>query len=150
MRTIRKLLTVAGFIIAATIVVGSAAAAPAFQPLTLVKDCSQFTGNIPSSCTITASNLAVIPVGSKVFYYGPVISNPAFLSSSIILDAGDGNTALGHCNVNRSATPKLGICAFWAGSGSLAGFQAIVMVTADAEKAKVWHWDGSYVLAPSN
>src|SRR5438552_1546081 len=106
MRSIRNLLVITSAIFALTAFAQLAAAAPAFQPLTLTKDCNQFTGTIPSSCTVTASNLAAIPIGSKVFYYGPVISNPAFLSSSIVLDAGNGNTAVGYCNVNRSANPK--------------------------------------------
>ena len=44
-----------------------------------------------------------------------------------------------------AAGPK-GICAFYAGSGTLAGFMAIAQVSVDS--AGIWHWDGSYLLDP--
>jgi len=147
MRLVRNFLAVASTTLALSALASAVSADSAFQPLSLTKECSKFNGNVPSYCTITNSNLGAIPVGSKVFYYGPVLKNPEFLSSSVVLDAGGDNTAVGYCNVDRAATPKLGICTFWAGSGSLAGFQAIIRVTVDANKS--WHWDGSYSLSPS-
>ena len=63
-----------------------------------------------------------------------------------MLDNGEGDTAMGNCIVDFGAGPK-GICAFYAGSGSLAGFSAIVQVTVDDKQ--VWHWEGSYAITNS-
>ncbi|MBL8907787.1 MAG: hypothetical protein JNM20_14035 [Rhizobiales bacterium] len=119
-------------------------AAPAMQPLKISKECSGFTGDTPSFCTITESNLAAIPAGTKILYYGPVLTNPLFVSSTAIIAVGNGDSALGYCVTYDSASPPSGTCAFHAGSGTLAGFQAIVTVTVDYKQ--IWHWDGGYVL----
>ena len=144
MRTIRNLLKVAGCIVVSAFLAASASAAPAFQPLKLSKECSKYTGDIGSFCTITESNFAPIPVGTKIFYYGPMTGSPLFTSSSVVIDAGVGNTAIGYCIVEDNANPPLGKCAFSAGTGTLAGFQAIATVTVDAKQ--IWHWDGGYVI----
>ncbi len=116
---------------------------PKMAPLTLTKECSQYSGGTPSFCTILESSLAALKKGTKVLYYGPVTNNPAFSTNNVVLDDGAGNTAMGNCIVDFGAGPK-GICAFYAGSGTLAGFSAIVQVTVDANM--VWHWDGSYAM----
>jgi hypothetical protein len=116
-------------------------AADDLKPLSLAKECSKFTGKPGDYCTITASNFGAVPVGARVIYYGPVIG-PVILASAILIDAGDGNTAIGSCNVNL---PKsAGTCTFWAGSGTLAGFQAIVTLTIDNKG--LFHWDGGYSM----
>jgi hypothetical protein len=123
-----------------------AAAGPALQPLKVSKECSQYSGGVPSFCSITESSLAAIKPGSKILYYGPVTNNPAFSSNNVILDDGAGNTAAGNCIVDFGGGPA-GFCAFYGGSGTLAGFQAIVKVTVDAKQIR--HWEGGYVLAPA-
>jgi hypothetical protein len=120
------------------------AADPAMQPLKVAKECSQYAGGVPSFCTITESSLPALPVGTKVLYYGPVTNNPNFSSNNVVLDDGAGNTAMGNCIVDFGGGP-LGFCAFFAGSGSLAGFTAIVKVTVDDKQ--LWHWEGSYAIA---
>ena len=55
-----------------------------------------------------------------------------------------GYSAVGYCVTYDSASPPLGTCAFHAGSGTLAGFQAVVTVTVDDKQ--IWHWDGGYLL----
>ena len=123
-----------------------AASAPAIaagpQALSLVKECSEFTDHSGDHCTITKSSFATIPVGSKIYYYGPVIG-PAILSTAIVLDAGDGTTAIGYCNVDLPKSS--GACTFWAGSGKLVGFRALVNLTVDGDG--LFHWDGNYTLA---
>ena len=123
-----------------------AADVPKMQPLMLSKDCSQFSGGVPSSCTVLESNLPALKKGTKILYYGPVNDNPTIMSSNVVLDNGAGDTAMGNCIVDNGAGPK-GVCAFYAGSGALAGFSAIVQVTVDAKQ--VWHWDGSYAISAS-
>ena len=122
----------------------AASAAPAMESLKIAKECSQYSGEIPSFCTVTESNLAAIPKGTKIFYYGPVTNSPLFSSSAVVLAVGPGDSAVGHCIVYDTAKPPLGLCAFNAGSGTLAGFQAIVKVTVDDKQ--IWHWDGGYLL----
>jgi hypothetical protein len=114
--------------------------------LTVSKECSQYAGTVPSFCTIVESSLPALKAGTKVLYYGPVTNNPAFSSNNVILDDGAGSTALGNCIVDFGAGPK-GICAFYAGSGALEGFSAIVQVTVDNKS--IWHWEGAYALAPA-
>ncbi|WP_104663228.1 hypothetical protein [Ensifer adhaerens] len=122
----------------------AASTPPATQPLKIAKECSQFTGDTPSFCTITESNLEAIPAGTKILYYGPVVANPLFSSSTAVIAVGNGDSAVGYCVVYDTAKPPLGTCAFHAGSGTLSGFQAIVKVTVDDKQ--IWHWDGDYVL----
>jgi hypothetical protein len=111
-------------------------------PLSIAKECSKFTGHAGDFCTITQSSLAAIPVGAKVIYFGPVLG-PPILASTVLIDAGGGNTAMGSCNVEQ--TTWTGTCAFWAGSGSLQGFEGLVKLTVD--KTGLFHWDGAYSLA---
>jgi hypothetical protein len=151
MRTARSLLILCT--LAATAVGSSAmaqspeAGSPAppaggMEGLNLAKECSSMTGQIGDHCTFTSSNIEAIPVGATAIYYGPVLG-PAFISSSVVIDAGDGDTATGYCSVDLSGTP-LGMCSFVGGSGSLAGFQGVVTVTVD--EAGSWHWDGAYQI----
>ncbi len=128
----------------ALIVPAIAADAPKMEKLTLSKECSQYSGGVPSFCTVLESDLPALKAGTKVLYYGPVNNNNSFSSNNVVLDDGAGNTAMGNCIVDFGAGPK-GICAFYAGSGSLAGFSAIVEVSVDAKQ--VWHWEGSYAIA---
>jgi hypothetical protein len=119
--------------------------APKLLPLKFSKECSDYNGETPSFCTITESSLKEIPAGTKVLYYGPVLSSPLFTSSSIVLAVGPGDSAIGYCIVYDTANPPAGHCAFSAGSGTLAGFQAILNVTVDDKQ--IWHWEGGYLLA---
>ncbi|MBL0370938.1 hypothetical protein JJB09_02755 [Rhizobium sp. KVB221] len=137
----RLLILSAGTILALASV---AFAAPAMQPLKISKECSQYTGDTPSFCTITESNLAAIPSGTKILYYGPVTGSPYFGSSTAVIAVANGDSALGYCVTYDTASPPFGTCAFHAGSGTLAGFQAIVKVTVDDKQ--IWHWDGGYLL----
>ena len=121
-----------------------AAETPKLQPLHFSKECSKYTGETPSFCTITESDLAAIPVGTRVLYYGPVTNSPLFTSSSVVLAVGPGDSAIGYCIVYDTASPPAGHCAFSAGSGSLAGFQAILNVSVDDKQ--IWHWEGGYLL----
>jgi hypothetical protein len=103
------------------------------------KECSKFTGGVPSFCTIIASSFGPLK-NVKVRYYGPMLgSNDQFVSSDMVLEAKSGGTAIGHCIVYFAAGPA-GICTFTAGSGSLAGFRAVVKVTVDDDDK--WHWVG--------
>ena len=125
-----------------SIIAPALAAAPTPQPLNIAKECSQNNGKPGAFCTITKSSLGAIPVGTKIFYYGPVMG-PPILSSDVVLGAGEGNTAIGYCNVELAKAA--GTSTFWAGSGTLSGFQAILTLSIDS--TGLYHWDGSYTLA---
>jgi len=122
------------------------AASPTGTAIHLVKNCSTFTAEIPSYCVVSASDLAVIPVGAKVTYLGPLLDNPYFLSSNVRIDGAKGNTATGYCIFDGRPTEERGFCTFWAGTGALAGFTAILKVTIDAQGE--WHLDGQYYGNP--
>ena len=146
MHPIRSLLAVTGAILAFAVLAppASQAAPTAFAPLTVSKECSEFTGSVPSFCTIIDSNFQAL-IKTHVRYYGPALgSNGQFVSSTVVLDAGPGSgsnagTALGHCIVYIAAGPA-GMCSFNGGDGALAGFRAIVKVTVDMDG--IWHWEG--------
>src|SRR5262245_29743688 len=136
MRSIRILAVVAG------LVTGLAAAAPALAApsptdIHIVKDCSDYTGETPSFCTISGSDMDAWPPGAKVWYQGPVLTNTYFLSSNVLIDAGNGTTATGYCMFDSRATEQAGLCTFWKGTGGLAGFTAILHVSID--DVGIWH-----------
>ena len=145
MHPARKLLAVAGTIVVLAVVIPltSASAGTTLTPLHVTKECSEFTGDTPSFCTITVSDLAAIPVGAKVMYWGPVLTDPNFLSSSVVLRAGHGNRAFGYCQT--IADPYHGTCVFWRGTGTLEGFRASVDVT--YVSGADFDWDGTYAFS---
>jgi hypothetical protein len=143
MSRVGKLLAVAGTIVALAAVIPTASAGTALTPLHVTKECSEFTGETPSFCTITVSDLAAIPVGAKVMYWGPVLQDPNFLSSRVVLRAGHGNRAFGYCQT--IADPYHGTCVFWRGTGTLKGFHASVDVT--YVSGADFDWDGTYVFS---
>jgi hypothetical protein len=140
MSRVRKLLAVAGTLVAMAVVVPTASAGTALQPLHITKECSEFAGTTPSFCTITGSDLGAIPSGTKVMYWGPVLTDPNFMSSRAVLRAGHGNRAFGYCQT--IADPYHGTCTFWRGTGTLDGFHASVDVTYVSGADFVW--DGTY------
>jgi hypothetical protein len=155
MRSIRRLLVlVAGTIVALTVLSPSvstlvpsvSASSPRYGNLHVTKACSAYTGSAGSFCTITSSNLKAIKVGSKIVY--AQAAGKTALNSDIVLVAGSGNTAVGHCYLGYSTAAGdingLGQCTFSGGTGNFSGFQASVVVTASSTVAKGWNWDGTY------
>jgi hypothetical protein len=104
------------------------------------KNCSLYTGAAGSFCTITSSSLPEIKVGSKVLYDQAAGVPAGMLDSNIVLDAGDGNRAVGRCTLDFAT--GLGLCTFSDGTGELAGFHARVDVSFLG--GKDWAWDGTY------
>jgi hypothetical protein len=143
MRPARTAILVLGAILALGIQSSAVSASSTPHEAHLTKDCSTYTGVTPSLCTIAASDLDVVPIGTKVWYLGPVLTNTYFLSSNVSLDAGHGNVATGYCIFESK--PSTGICTFWKGTGTLTRFTATFDVTIDEQK--LWHWDGIYYFA---
>ena len=109
--------------------------------LHVTKECSEWTGAAGGFCTITSSNLAAIEVGSKVFYDQAAGIPTGLLDSDVVLDAGTGTRAVGHCTLDLGT--GLGLCTFSDGTGQFTGFHARVDVTPPTDGVN-WHWDGTY------
>jgi hypothetical protein len=114
--------------------------------LQVIKNCNNYTGQAGSYCTITSSNLAQIPSGTRVFYdqaFG--ISNPnppgGMLDSNVLLYVGTGDWAVGRCTLDGNT--NLGLCSFSDGVGPLTAFHARLDVS-PASGTNNYHWDGPY------
>jgi hypothetical protein len=109
------------------------------RALHVIKECGQFQGNPGEWCTIRRSNLRQIPAGSQVFYTQPAGIPAGLLDSNVVLDAGNGNRALGRCTVDMAT--RRGLCTFSDGTGRLAGFEARADVS--YVSGNDWRWDGA-------
>ena len=121
------------------------AASEQTRVLHVTKECSQYTYKAGSFCTITSSNLRRIKVGSRVYYDQDFGIPAGVLDSNVVLDAGDGDRAVGRCTLD--GTTGLGLCTFSDGTGRFAGFNARVDVAALGDGVN-WRWEGTYSLAP--
>src|SRR4029077_18493309 len=65
--------------------------------LHLQKECSKYTGAAGDYCTIVSSNVDAIGVGSRVYYLA-ALDGDSF-DGDVMLYAGHGNAAFGHCSV---------------------------------------------------
>jgi len=109
--------------------------------LHVTKECSQYTGAAGDFCTITSSNLAAIAVGSKIFYDQQAGIPTGFVDSNVVLDAGNGNKAVGRCTLDLMT--NLALCTFSDGTGTLRGFHARVDGSGTFAE---YHWDGTYTF----
>ena len=123
--------------------VASVSASPGKGELHVTKECSQYNGTAGSFCTITSSNLTEILVGSKVSYDQAAGIPSGLLDSNVVLDAGNGDRAVGRCTLDLST--RLGLCTFSDGTGRFTGFQARVEVSYVGPE---WAWDGTYSFTP--
>ena len=137
MRSARSLLAVGAIVAFAAL--APVASASSGSSLNLSKTCDNL-----GTCTVVASNVAALPVGTTETYYGPQYGDPV-LSSRVVISSSyaGGGTATGECSWPlRTAT---GICTFSQGTGALAGFHARVTVSANGDFS-LFHWDGTYRL----
>jgi hypothetical protein len=116
------------------------------RALHVTKECSEYRGEAGGFCTITSSNLARIKVGSRIYYDQPAGIPAGLLDSNVVLDAGNGNRALGRCTLDQAT--GLGLCTFSDGTGRFAGFNARVRVSPPSEEEKDWQWEGTYSFSP--
>jgi hypothetical protein len=106
----------------------------------LTKTCppSTYQGQIGGYCTVTSSNVARIPAGTKIFY--AQAATPPTLDSDVILYVGPGTTATGHCDLDLAT--RVGECRLWGGTRRLDGIRARVDVSHLG--GVNWAWDGRY------
>ena len=110
------------------------------RKLHITKECSEWVGNPGDWCTVTVSNVGRVPVGSRI-YYDQAAGVPAgLLDSNIVIDAGNGNRAVGRCTLDLAT--GLGLCTVSDGLGTLAGFEARMDVTCAG--GPDCDWDGTY------
>ena len=137
-----------GFAVAVAVAVAAtplASATPRSGELHATKECSGFTGNPGSFCTITTSNLPAIEVGSTILYLQPAaVFTPA--GSDVVLDLpGPGNNvAYGNCSL------AVGHCSFWGGTGKFTWFHASIAVSSTSSDGVNWAWDGTYSFSPKD
>ena len=120
----------------------SVSASPRSGFLQVDKECSEYQGQPGQFCTITSSSLSEIAPESKVIYTQPANVPVNMLDSNVLLDAGNGDRAIGRCTLDF-ATGR-GLCTFSDGTGSFAGFLARVEVSPPAFDGDDWHWRGTY------
>jgi hypothetical protein len=107
--------------------------------LHVTKECSQYTGEAGSFCTITSSNAALIPVGSKVVYAKAVAADGG-LDTDIVINTPNGDTAYGH--VVLDGATETGKVTLAGGTGRLAKATGALAV-APLDKPS-YSWDGPY------
>jgi hypothetical protein len=138
------MVTVSLLVVAASVLAVTASAQPGSRsndrnrPFHLTKECSEYAGGIGSYCTVTSSNVAAITVGTRIFY--AQAADPTSLDSDIILYAGSGKTATGHCALDFET--GLGQCTLSGGTRTLDGIRARVDVSYLG--GPNWAWDGTY------
>ena len=143
LRSLRASVVIAGvgaLALAFTTGGASLSASGGHRPMHVTKECSEYTALAGSFCTITSSNLRGIKKGSKVIYDQAAGIPKGMLDSNVVLDAGNGDRALGRCTLDFGT--GRGLCTFSDGTGELAGFHARVDVShLDGPN---WAWDGTY------
>ncbi len=143
MSTPTRLLAVSAAIVslvALALVPAGSASSPRPGALHLTKECSKYTGAAGDYCTIVSSNVDAIKVGSRVYYLA-ALDGDSF-DGDVMLYAGHGNAAFGHCKVNY--TTATGRCTLTGGVGQFKHFHANVVVSADPTNDVGALWDGTY------
>ncbi len=117
------------------------AASRAGGELHMTKECSEYTGQPGSFCTLTASNIDGIPVGCRVVYESA--AGEKTIESNVTLMFGDEKLVFGH--VLFDFTSNTGTLTLTGGTGAFTGLHADAVVTSDGGAEA--HWDGTYTIA---
>jgi hypothetical protein len=109
------------------------------ETLKVTKECSEYTGEAGSFCTITSSNFDSIPIGSRVVYTKAATADGG-LDTDIVVNTPNGDTAFGHMVVD--GVTQSGTVTLAGGTGKLAELAADLVVAPLAEPT--YSWEGSY------
>ena len=142
MRSKRIVLMMAAAIVMLAALTPGVAASPRSGDLHVTKECSEYTFEAGSFCTFTSSNIKAIESGDRIVY--AQAAGTVALDSDVVIVAGPGNKAAGHCTLVFASLP--GRCTFSGGTGTFTHFHASVAVSVDA--TGLWHWDGTYSFRP--
>ena len=141
-RSRKIVLSAVAAVLAIGFVAPSVGASPRSGDLEMTKECSAYFGHAGEFCTFLSSNIKAIPVGARIYYVEA--AGATTLDTDVVIVAGPGNVANGHCTLDFLALP--GRCAFLGGTGQFEHFHAAAAVTVDLHD--VWHWDGTYEFGP--
>ena len=123
-------------------------APPRSGDLVVAKECSGFVPtNVPPYCTITSSNLAAIPEGSRILYLDAAGLGTSTGGAVVLDPPGPGNNkAFGTCFLAGNPLH----CEFSGGPGIFTWFHAsvVVTVTDPGTTKELWHWAGTYSFTP--
>ena len=112
---------------------------PRSGTLHLTKECSEYTGEAGSFCTIASSNFEAIPIGSRVVY-AEAASDEGGLDTDIVVNTPSGETARGH--VVLDGATQTGKVTLAGGTGQFAKLAADLVVAPLDEP--IYSWDGTY------
>jgi len=107
--------------------------------LYVTKECSEFTGEAGSFCTIASSNFGPLPAGSKVVYAEAVTADGG-LDTDIVVTTPNGETVHGH--VVLDGATQTGTVTLAGGTGELATIAADLVVAPLGEPN--YSWEGPY------
>jgi hypothetical protein len=138
----RLLFLIGAAILALIAFAPSVAASPRSGHLQITKECSEYTGQAGSFCTFVSSNIKAIHSGARIYYVSA--AGATSLDTDVVIVAGPGNVAAGHCTLDFLALP--GLCRFSGGTGQFTHFQAWASVSVDG--TGLWHWDGVFSFSP--
>jgi hypothetical protein len=113
--------------------------APRDETLYVTKECSDYTGEAGSFCTIASSNFDGIPIGSKVVYAKAATADGG-LDTDIVVNTPNGDTAHGH--VLLDGATQTGSVTLAGGTGKLEKIAADLVVVPLAEPS--YSWEGPY------
>ena len=124
----RFLVVAVALVAVATVSVGVAASASSHRHgiLHLTKECSQYTGEVGSFCTITSSNLNAFPVGTRDVGLGAVGADGS-VDFDLVFEARGDNAAFGHATI--CGTCEVGTVTFSGGTGQFKKFAANLVLT---------------------
>lgn len=117
---------------------------PAFSvsgTLQVTKECSQYTGEAGSFCTITVSNCDAIPIGSKIVY-AKAVTETGGLDTDIVINTPKGDTGYGH--VVLDGATESGTVTLKGGTGQLANLAGELVVAPLAKPTYSWAGPYSY------
>ena len=104
------------------------------------KNCDQYTGLPGGFCTITASTLKQIPVGTRVVYKDAATATAVFTDVKLDPPNPGNNVAFGHVDLSR--VTRTGTASFSGGTGKFQHVTANVIVS--YLNGRNWAWDGTY------
>lgn len=123
---------------------------PRTGELHATKACPDYHGNAGDFCSITSSNVAMIEVGSTVFYAKALVDGKMDGDLILVPPGNDNSVAFGHVILDVTTATPGALVTFSGGTGKFRHFSATIIVTPlDRLHPDFvnWNWDGPYSFA---